>query len=131
MLENSLRRSLLPHFEQEEDRCVIIRFGHDYDETCMQMDEVCWVTGGDRQRWQWRHFRCLLLGAAALRPSCCKALRFDTAAHCPVLLLAPAAQRAGSVAGRRLCCPPPHQANPAPSTLPAACCRSWQAQRSA
>lgn len=25
---------------QEEDRVVIIRFGHDYDETCMQMDEV-------------------------------------------------------------------------------------------
>lgn len=25
---------------QEEDRVVIIRFGHDYEETCMQMDEV-------------------------------------------------------------------------------------------
>jgi DIM1 family U5 snRNP protein len=25
---------------QEEDRVVIIRFGHDYDESCMQMDEV-------------------------------------------------------------------------------------------
>lgn len=25
---------------QEEDRVVVIRFGHDYDETCMQMDEV-------------------------------------------------------------------------------------------
>ena len=24
----------------EEDRVVIMRFGHDYDETCMQMDEV-------------------------------------------------------------------------------------------
>lgn len=26
---------------QEEDRVVCIRFGHDWDETCMQMDEVC------------------------------------------------------------------------------------------
>ena len=26
---------------QEEDRVVIIRFGHDWDQTCMQMDEVC------------------------------------------------------------------------------------------
>jgi thiol-disulfide isomerase/thioredoxin len=25
---------------QEEDRVVILRFGHDWDETCMQMDEV-------------------------------------------------------------------------------------------
>ena len=25
---------------QEEDRVVIIRFGHDWDQTCMQMDEV-------------------------------------------------------------------------------------------
>lgn len=25
---------------QEEDRVVCIRFGHDYDDTCMQMDEV-------------------------------------------------------------------------------------------
>ena len=25
---------------QEESRVVIIRFGHDWDETCMQMDEV-------------------------------------------------------------------------------------------
>ena len=27
-------------FLQEEDRVVIIRFGHDWDQTCMQMDEV-------------------------------------------------------------------------------------------
>ena len=25
---------------QEENRVVVIRFGHDYDEQCMQMDEV-------------------------------------------------------------------------------------------
>lgn len=27
-------------FPQEEARVVVIRFGHDWDETCMQMDEV-------------------------------------------------------------------------------------------
>lgn len=26
--------------QAEEDRVVIIRFGRDWDETCMQMDEV-------------------------------------------------------------------------------------------
>nr|CAD1833553.1 unnamed protein product [Ananas comosus var. bracteatus] len=41
---------LLPHLHSgwavdqailaEEERLVIIRFGHDWDETCMQMDEV-------------------------------------------------------------------------------------------
>lgn len=41
---------LLPHLHtgfavdqailSEEDRVVILRFGHDYDETCMQMDEI-------------------------------------------------------------------------------------------
>ncbi|KAL4438480.1 hypothetical protein ABPG77_000128 [Micractinium sp. CCAP 211/92] len=41
---------LLPHLHSgfavdqailsEEDRVVIIRFGHDYEETCMQMDEI-------------------------------------------------------------------------------------------
>ena len=41
---------LLPHLNSgwavdqailaEEDRLVVIRFGHDYDPTCMQMDEV-------------------------------------------------------------------------------------------
>ena len=25
----------------EEDKVVIIRFGHDWDPTCMKMDEVC------------------------------------------------------------------------------------------
>lgn len=35
---------------QEEDRVVIIRFGHDYDETCMQMDEVRSCCSGRRQR---------------------------------------------------------------------------------
>ena len=25
---------------REEDRVVIMRFGHDWDETCMRMDEV-------------------------------------------------------------------------------------------
>jgi len=30
----------LPPLLQEEDRVVILRFGHDWDETCMQMDEV-------------------------------------------------------------------------------------------
>ena len=43
------RRVLAPHRRrtrsfgnpaQEEDRVVIIRFGHDHDETCMQMDEA-------------------------------------------------------------------------------------------
>lgn len=41
---------LLPHLNSgwavdqailsEEDRLVVIRFGHDYDPVCMQMDEV-------------------------------------------------------------------------------------------
>ena len=31
---------LAPALPQEEDRVVIIRFGHDYDDTCMQMDEA-------------------------------------------------------------------------------------------
>ena len=41
---------MLPHLDSgyavdqailnEEDRVVVIRFGHDYDETCMVMDEV-------------------------------------------------------------------------------------------
>lgn len=41
---------MLPHLDsgwavdqaimQEEDRVVVIRFGHDHDRTCMQMDEV-------------------------------------------------------------------------------------------
>ena len=41
---------LLPHLRSgwnvdqailnEEDRVVVIRFGHDFDPTCMQMDEV-------------------------------------------------------------------------------------------
>lgn len=41
---------LLPHLHSgyavdqailsEEDRVVVIRFGHDYDPTCMQMDEI-------------------------------------------------------------------------------------------
>ncbi|CAN0269890.1 unnamed protein product, partial [Phaeothamnion confervicola] len=41
---------LLPHLRSgwavdqailnEEDRVVVLRFGHDYDPTCMQMDEV-------------------------------------------------------------------------------------------
>ncbi len=41
---------LLPHLNTgwavdqailaEEDRLVVIRFGHDYDPVCMQMDEV-------------------------------------------------------------------------------------------
>lgn len=41
---------LLPHLDSgwavdqailsEEERLVVIRFGHDYDATCMQMDEV-------------------------------------------------------------------------------------------
>lgn len=26
---------------QEEGRVVCMRFGHDYDQTCMQMDEAC------------------------------------------------------------------------------------------
>ena len=30
---------------QEENRVVVIRFGHDYDEQCMQMDEVTGVGG--------------------------------------------------------------------------------------
>ena len=31
----------------EEDRVVVIRFGHDYDDTCMQMDEVLWEVSED------------------------------------------------------------------------------------
>ena len=41
---------LLPHLRtgwavdqailNEEDRVVVVRFGHDYDPVCMQMDEV-------------------------------------------------------------------------------------------
>ena len=31
---------------QEEDRVVVMRFGHDWDQTCMQMDEVgCGLLG--------------------------------------------------------------------------------------
>ena len=30
---------------QEESRVVVIRFGHDWDETCMQMDEASGVVG--------------------------------------------------------------------------------------
>jgi len=38
MLHADLLR--IDHAFQEEDRVVIIRFGHDWDQTCMQMDEV-------------------------------------------------------------------------------------------
>ena len=44
---------LLPHLNSgwavdqailaEEDRLVVVRFGHDYDPTCMQMDEVLYA----------------------------------------------------------------------------------------
>lgn len=35
------KQTLEPHLPlQEEDRAVIIRFGHDWDQQCMQMDEV-------------------------------------------------------------------------------------------
>ena len=44
---------LLPHLDSgwavdqailaEEDRLVVLRFGHDYDPTCMQMDEVLYA----------------------------------------------------------------------------------------
>lgn len=36
---------LAPALPQEEDRVVVIRFGHDWEESCMQMDEVlrCWL----------------------------------------------------------------------------------------
>ena len=44
---------LLPHLNSgwavdqailtEEDRLVVLRFGHDYDPTCMQMDEVLYA----------------------------------------------------------------------------------------
>ena len=44
---------LLPHLTSgwavdqailsEENRLIVLRFGHDYDPTCMQMDEVCRV----------------------------------------------------------------------------------------
>ena len=27
----------------EEDKVVVIRFGHDWDPTCMKMDEVCMI----------------------------------------------------------------------------------------
>lgn len=52
---------LLPHLRSgwsvdqailaEEDRAVVIRFGHDWDQTCMQMDEV----------WSWTTFKALVL----------------------------------------------------------------------
>eukprot|EP00924_Labyrinthula_sp_SR-Ha-C_P013434 snap_masked-scaffold_5-processed-gene-2.14-mRNA-1 protein AED:0.05 eAED:0.05 QI:0/0/0/1/1/1/2/0/162 len=48
--KRNLMSYLLPHLHTgfavdqailaEEDRLVVIRFGHDYDPTCMQMDEV-------------------------------------------------------------------------------------------
>lgn len=28
---------LLPHLHSEEERVVVIRFGHDWDDTCMQV----------------------------------------------------------------------------------------------
>jgi thiol-disulfide isomerase/thioredoxin len=46
----ALFQYLLPHLDSgwavdqailnEEERVVVVRFGHDYDSTCMQMDEV-------------------------------------------------------------------------------------------
>lgn len=48
---------LWPRLMQEEARVVVIRFGHDYDETCMQMDEVGAAGGAARRRRPPRHWR--------------------------------------------------------------------------
>ena len=52
---------LLPHLENgwevdqailsEEDRVVVIRFGHDYDPTCMKMDEILYSIAEDIQNF--------------------------------------------------------------------------------
>jgi DIM1 family U5 snRNP protein len=52
---------MLPHLENgwevdqailsEEDRVVVIRFGHDYDTQCMQMDEVLFSVAEDVQKF--------------------------------------------------------------------------------
>ena len=52
---------LLPHLENgwevdqaivsEEDRVVVIRFGHDYDPTCMKMDEILYSIAEDVQNF--------------------------------------------------------------------------------
>uniref|UniRef100_A0A2K5PTF5 Thioredoxin like 4A n=1 Tax=Cebus imitator TaxID=2715852 RepID=A0A2K5PTF5_CEBIM len=35
----------------EEDRVVVIRFGHDWDPTCMKMDEVLYSIAEKVARW--------------------------------------------------------------------------------
>ena len=52
---------LLPHLENgwevdqailsEEDRVVVIRFGHDYDPTCMKIDEILYSIAEDIQNY--------------------------------------------------------------------------------
>ena len=48
---------MLPHLENgyevdqaiisEEDKVVVIRFGHDYDPQCMKMDEILYIVAED------------------------------------------------------------------------------------
>ena len=35
----------------EESRVVVLRFGHDWDKTCMQMDEILYKTAEKMKRW--------------------------------------------------------------------------------
>jgi hypothetical protein len=128
---------------QEEDRCVIIRFGHDYDETCMQMDEVGWP------------LVCVLAAAACPPPAACRqsALRFASQQPCPLCrycrIMHPAPHHcwgSAPIAGSPTpypapppatsppppTHPPPLLALPPPSCLPPLLCRrSWRAPRSA
>ncbi|XP_030879348.1 thioredoxin-like protein 4A [Leptonychotes weddellii] len=46
----------------EEDRVVVIRFGHDWDPTCMKMDEVLYSIAEKPVQHTVRISFCLLLG---------------------------------------------------------------------
>jgi len=77
---------LLPHLRSgyavdqsilgEEDRVVVIRFGHDYDATCMQMDEIL-ASVAERIK----NFAVIyLVDISAVRPQHCRR------AHAPAVL---------------------------------------------
>ena len=61
---------MIPHLENgwevdqailsEEDRVVVIRFGHDYDPQCMQMDEVLYGVAEAVQNFAVIYFQLLI-----------------------------------------------------------------------
>ena len=113
---------------QEEDRVVVIRFGHDYDETCMQMDEVrCRQRRRVRRRW-----RCVPRG-----PACCSA--FARLQLWPPLPTGAVLVRAcGLLPSAGAACPdalstllPSHLHFGTASRSPSPAGRSWRAARSA